>query len=200
MKKKFSFKKIIIPSIIVLMVLIGILFALNNNKNKELETSDVEFKYLLKPEEEVEKLSDNIILANNSYKFFKNYYRKIDAKDIQENWDNFVRVVVPEYTQNISSSTELEEYYNSKKEDILVATGINNINDFEKLIKKVTSNYTQELYELKSIEILEESQYANENKTTKCSMKAIYDDENEIEFDFYVYNEIDDNGVFIKYE
>lgn len=200
MRRKKKMKKIIIIVFIILIILIIFLAIFNNMQSRDTETISEEFRYSLEPDEEVEKLSDDVMIANNSYKFFSNYFKKIDAKDIQENWDNFTRIVVPKYTQTITSSKEAQKYYNSNKYDILVDTGIDNEEDFELLIEKITSKYTKKLNTLKSIDILEESEYDDDDEITSCKMKAIYDDKIEIVFYFNVYDEKDSDGVFIVYE
>lgn len=200
MKKKLNLKKVIFVIFIVIVILLALLTLLRTINSRNARNVTYEFRYVQEPTEKVEKLSDDVIVANNTYKFFSNYYNKIDAKDIQENWDNFTRIVVPKYTKNMTSSKDAKKYYNSNEIEVLQNTGIDNEEDFVLLVEKITSEYTQKVNDLKSIDILEDSKYNKTKEITTCKMKAIYDDNIEITFNFRVYNQKDDNNVFIVYE
>lgn len=195
-KKKFNFIKF---SIIILIILVVIYILLDNATKTKVKEEDA-FRYHMTPDEEIEHLEEDVILANNSYKFFSNYYNKIDAKDIQENWDNFVRIVVPKYCKQIDSLEDASDYYKNNQDDILKETGIENEKSFIELMDKITFEYHKQPTEIKDLEILDDAQYNSESNITTTRIKATYDKDIELIFNISVYDEKDEQGIFIEYK
>lgn len=195
-KKKFNFIQF---SIIILIILVVIYILLDNSTKIKVKEEDA-YRYHMTPDEVIEHLEEDVILANSSYKFFSNYYNKIDAKDIQENWDNFVRLVVPKYSKQILSSEEAGDYYKNNQADILKETGIENEKDFIELIDKITFDYYKQPTKIKDLEILDEAQYNPKSNITTTRIKATYDKDIELIFNISVYDEKDEQGVFIEYK
>lgn len=192
-------KKIIFILLVILFILVFLLVIFNKVKSEDNEDFfSSEYRYSMKPDEEVEHLDEDAITADDSGKFFTYYYSKIDAKDIQENWDNFFRIVIPKYCKKISENN-VEEYYKENKNEILVETGINNEEDFENLIKKITFNFSTKLQKIKSLTILDDAVYDEKTNKTLTRLKAVYDNE-EVIFNIKVYDKKSADNVFIEYE
>ena len=189
-------KKLIIFLIILLIVLCVIIFT----RNSKLSVGDDYRNYsMLLENNDIEKLDANVVLVDNSYRFFTYYYNKIDAKDIQENWDNFARIVVPKYSKDITSEDQIDSYFKKNKDTILAETGIDNLSDFKSLVNKITSDFTNKVSNLKSLEIVDHAIYDSEKKITKTRLRAVYKDDVKITFSMKVHDKKDSQGVFIEY-
>lgn len=181
-KKKKTFKLIII----LIFVLMFIVFI---SKFFKMQTMDLvddydNIKYVNLNENET--LKNDIMIPENSIDFFKNYFGKIDSKNIYEAIDNFSREILPKYINGLKDITKLE-YYNFNINSIKEELGIENIEQFEKFAEKL-ENINETNFVLENIRFDKEKVYTESNGTSAVLIIEYAEDIN-IEINIYVPNE-----------
>lgn len=201
-------KKFIIISftiLILVMLVMIIIYILPENEKVEDKSEFLQMNsdfrhdvsnYLSKSQGAV-LMSDEVIVAENGYKFFAKYYDKVDSKEVQENWDNFARIVIPKYRKNIKSEAEIENYFNENSGEIYLETGIEHYNDFYNIMIFILNNSSSETLELKSLAISDA--VTSDENYTYAELQCSYKSDIILKFNMKVFNEKNDNGVFIVY-
>ena len=202
-------KHIIIGLIILIIIMLIIIFIkvnpffsknTNQKQNEGFIPMDSDFRYAISNSISNEintKLEESVIVADKSYNFFAKYYNKIPSKDIQENWDNFARVVMLKYSENINAESDIEKYFNENTNQIYLETGIKNLEDFKKVIDFSLKQNDFKKLVLEEMEILET--VTVEESGTYAILQAKYRGGIVINFNMKVLDSKNDDGVFIIY-
>lgn len=196
---------LILVIFIIVMIIMIIGYFLPEKKEVEKENEflkmDSEFRHdisnKLSKEQKITPMADDVIIAENSYKFFEKYYNKVSPKDVQENWDNFARKIIPKYNDNIKSEDEIEKYFKEHSEQICLETGIDNYNDFYKLMISIIDSVDSKKLQLEKIGISEI--VTNDENYTYAELNCQYKDNINMKFNMKVFNEKNNEGVFIIY-
>ncbi len=202
-KKKYIITGLIILILIMLVMIVINILPKQNKKSEESEFLQMspDFRHdvskYLSESENATSMNDEVIIAKNCYKFFEKYYNKISAKEIQENWDNFARNIVLKYSENIKSENEIDDYFENNSEEIYLETGIENYDEFYNMIISILDNSNSKKLKLESLEILEP--ITVDENYTYAKLKATYKGNININFNMKVFNEKNDNGLFIVY-
>ena len=202
-KKNHIILSLIILIIIMLIIIFIKLIPLSEDNEKiadEFVPMNSDFRYAISNSIVISdnmKLDESIILAKKSYNFFEKYYDKISSKDIQENWDNFARVVMLKYSENIKSESDIEKYFNENSSEIYLETGIENYEDFKKIIEISVKQANYKKLVLQEMEILES--VTVDDNVTYAIMQAKYKGNIVIDFNMKVLDSKNEDGVFIIY-
>lgn len=181
--------------IILIILLCGLLIFFNILKNNsKISESDINNSN----NNQIDLMADDVIVASDANLFFRNYYNKISAKEIQENWDNFARKRIYDYTNNIKTKNDIKKYYEKNSNKIYKDTGILEYNDFESLMNKIIEKSDFNTLKLVQMQILDDISY--ENKVTLAELKAEYDNDVIIIFEMQVFDKKNDDGIFIVYK
>lgn len=202
--KKNHIIVILIVLIIIMLVVIFVKFVSFSNYFKKTDEEFVpmnsDFRHAISNSISTSdnmKLDETVMVAKKSYNFFEKYYNKISAKEIQENWDNFARVVMLKYSENIKSESDIEKYFNENSNEIYLETGIENYEDFKKIIEISVKQANYKKLVLQEMEILDS--VAVEDNVTYAILQAKYKGNIVINFNMKVLDSKNDDGVFIIY-
>lgn len=140
MKRNYiTILSILIAAIILLIIGIcsmlikkDITFFVNTND----VTMDTNYRHQNHYNDELNMMNGTSMVAQNSYMFFEKsskYFGEY-SKEIQESWDDFVRITVPKYYKEVKDE---EKYYENNKVEIYSKTGIDDYDTFKNLMDKI---------------------------------------------------------------
>ena len=182
-KRKKNLKGIIILFILIIIMLLCACKLIETKGINYVEDKD-NIKYINLNDQE--SLKEDIIIPSNSIDFFKNYYGKLESKQIYEDIDKFAKKILPKYINELRNN-EINEYYDLNVNVIKKELGIENIETFEKFVNKI-NNITENNFIAKTIEFDKEKVFKKENGTTAILIIE-YNNNIKIEIDIYIPNE-----------
>ncbi len=146
------YKKILIGFIIFIVVIIIIALIKNSVNTKEVNETAKTDEQLL--QQSVESYSEGKTFPRGIAELTGKYEGQNSKNDLYESLDNLVKKYLPDLFDDINglSESDLENYFNNHKEEIVDNLGINQSDDFVKLAKYL-QNYNYNGEEFDSCEI-----------------------------------------------
>ena len=176
------FKKIIIVAIIVIIIIIlGIVGFLLSPYGKSV--------YLINYIND-QTYDSEIKKVKNGYTVFSKYNGEVTSNTINKSINVFATSILPDY----KSINNVQKYYNDNKDIILNLTGINNLEEFEKVVNKAK---TITNFELNDYEFVDNTVETG-SKGVISVLRITYKNET-VEFLAYVNNKMSNEKAPIEY-
>lgn len=170
---------ILIISIIILVILIFVLINYSNKmKMKQLDNN-------IKTEE---LLLDKKIYPSNFSEFHLKYSGLMNSSNIYSRFYEIINVNIPKLyldINNFKSDTDVVNYFNNEKY-INNSLGIDNINDFKKMIK-ILNNFNKTNLEYLNCQVIKSSSKKYSDRI-EFKLKIVYKEEKNIVLKIIIYN------------
>lgn len=185
MKRKFLKQIIWILLLIICLLLVLVVKISNIRDSKE------SFEYIISDKMDEETVSPSMI-----HVVLGLYKGDVDPKAISKSTYYFVNTVIPKYYQKYSSIEKAESYYDKYKEDIYLDTGIDNKEEFIKLINqinkiensKIISSRFDKDYIIVTEDYLETILYVKLENDKEVSFKVIINNDYSLKTHFIKYS------------
>ena len=175
-------KNIRIILIVSIIILVTLIFVLINYSNK------IKMKSLDKNMQTEELLLDKKIYPSNFTEFHLKYNGLINTSNIYSRFYEIINVDIPKLyldINNFKSDTDIVNYFNNQKY-INNSLGIDNINDFKKMIK-ILNNFNKTNLEYLNCQVIKSSSKKYSDRT-EFKLKIVYKEEKNIILKIIIYN------------
>lgn len=185
-KKKINLKKLIIIMLILLTVLLTLMIL-----RLKARTYKETFNYIYSEDMDEGTFSPEMIhLVIAAYEGDEN------PKAITKATYNFITNLIPKYLNECVRENNIESYFENNKEQIYLLTGINNKDDFNKLIQEIKKLSGDLQFEYAQFD--RETIKKNNNNLT-VELKIKYLNQEEISVNLKINNKVNSSNPTIKF-
>lgn len=187
MNKEKMKKYIVIIPIVIIIICVIIFLKLNQKYTLE---------YINNPEIEVEK---GTVFADNIVAFFAYYKGNVSPETVYKSMYNACKNVIPKLYKDLKGADEntIEKYYNKNSKYLVEILGIDNLDDFKALIKKLNTFKGETIaFEAYSVDM---DSFNHTNKRSTMDLDVKYSDSNKLELKLTVKRNTSDNSSAVQY-